>query len=173
VRKSQEEKKAVEQKSPIADSTQPSDENLSLKEEVSDFPADIRAEVFTVGDNVTAVIGDLEIPSGTNINELLVVKGTLKIGDRCRIARKLKALGDIIVGSQTVIEDNLVSGGNVVIGEDSVVHGAIKAAGKIEFRKNINSEKDLHIDPSVATETIDLEFVADTRNDQSVVSCGE
>jgi len=171
VRRNQEEKREVEQDSPIVDSVRPSNESLLQKEEIPDFPADIKAEVFTVGDNVTAVIGDLEIPSGTNINELLVVKGTLKIGDRCRMSRKLKALGDIIIGSETLIEDNLVSGGNVVIGAGSVIHGLIRAAGKIEFKSNFGNDKDLRVDPVAAIETGDREFVAYTEENESVVSC--
>ena len=170
---SQIEMKDAQQKAPIANNNQPHKDSVSEGEEIPNFPADIKAEVFTVGDNVTAVIGDLEIPSGTNVNELLVVKGTLKIGDRCRMARKLKALGDIIVGSETVIEGNLVSGGNVVIGADSVVHGSIKAAGKIEFKTSAADEKDLRLDPAVATEHDDLELIAETGKDESVVSCGE
>jgi hypothetical protein len=168
---SPEEKREVEQQSPIFDNAQLPKESLPQKEEVPDFPADIKAEVFTVGDNVTAVIGDLEIPSGTNINELLVVKGTLKIGDRCRLSKKLKALGDIIIGSETVIEDNLVSGGNVVIGAGTVIHGSIKAAGKIEFKMNSVDEKDLHIDIGVAEEAVGLDFIADTEKNDRLVSC--
>jgi hypothetical protein len=169
--KSPEEKKEVEQQSPIIDSGQLSRESFPQKEEVPDFPADIKAEVYTVGDNVTAVIGDLEIPSGTNINELLVVKGTLKIGDRCHLSKKLKALGDIVIGSETVIEDNLVSGGNVVIGAGTVIHGSIKAAGKIEFKMNSVDEGDLHIEPAVAAEAVDLDFIADTEKNERLVSC--
>jgi len=168
--KSQEKKREVEQESPIVDRDQPPKERLPPKDEVPDFPGDIRAEVFTVGDNVTAVIGDLEIPPGTNINELLVVKGTLKIGDRCHMSKKLKALGDIIIGSETLIEDNLVSGGNVVIGAGSVIHGSIKAAGKIEFKATSAIDKDLHIEPIAAKETVDIEFVGDTERNESVVS---
>lgn len=165
--------KEVQQKVQIVDNNHPHKGSVSESEEISDFPADIKAEVFTVGDNVTAVIGDLDIPSGTNVNELLVVKGNLRIGDRCRMSRKLKALGDINVGSETVIEDNLVSGGNVVIGVDSVVHGSIKAAGKIEFKASATGEKTLHIEPAVATEHDDLDFIAETGKTQSVVSCRE
>jgi len=165
--------KDVQQKAPIVNNYPPHQESVSEGEEIPNFPADIKAEVFTVGDNVTAVIGDLEIPSGTNVNELLVVKGTLKIGDRCRMARKLKALGDIIVGSETVIDGNLVSGGNVVIGADSVVHGSIKAAGKIEFKTSAADKKTLNLDPAVATEHDNLELIAETGKDESVVSCRE
>jgi hypothetical protein len=169
--KSREEKREVEQQSPIVDSAQISKESSPQKEEIPDFPADIKAEVFTVGDNVTAVIGDLEIPSGTNITELLVVKGTLKIGDRCRLSRKLKALGDIIIGSETVIEDSLVSGGNVVIGAGSVIHGSIKAAGRIEFREKVIEEKET-LDSSVESkETVELGVVVEPGKDESVISC--
>ena len=131
------------------------DTPISEKDEMPDFPAYIRGEVFTVGDNVTAVIGDLEIPSRTTTNELLVVKGNLKIGDRCRVSRKLKALGDITIGSETIIEDNLVSGGNVIIGANSVIHGSIKAAGKIQFKGLALSENDSSEESVVDTELLD------------------
>jgi hypothetical protein len=167
--KSPEENREVEQQSPIIDSTQLSKESFPQREEVPDFPADIKAEVSTVGDNDNAVIGDLEIPSGTNINELLVVKGTLRIGDRCRISKKLKALGDIIIGSGTVIEDNLVSGGNVIVGEDSVIHGSIKAAGRIEFKKNAIGGEVATVNSVAAKEPVDLELIANTERAQSVV----
>jgi hypothetical protein len=169
--KSPKEKREVEQQSSIADNAQLSKESLPQKEEVPDFPADIKAEVFTVGDNVTAVIGDLEIPSGTNITELLVVKGTLKIGDRCHLSKKLKALGDIIIGAETVIEDNLVSGGNVVIGPGTVVHGSIKAAGRIEFKDKNIEEKETHDGSVESKETVELDVVVEPGKDESVISC--
>jgi predicted acyltransferase (DUF342 family) len=135
--------------------TIPSNDSLtSENDEIPDFPADIKGEVFTVGDNVTAIIGDLEIPSRTNTNELLVVKGNLKIGDRCRVSRKLKALGNITIGSETIIEDNLVSGGNVIIGSNSVIHGSIKAAGKIQFKGATFSGNDSSEESVVDTELL-------------------
>jgi predicted acyltransferase (DUF342 family) len=150
--------------------TQPQKVNLPKEDEVSGFPADIKGEIFTVGDNVTAILGDLEIPSGTNINELLVVKGTLKIGDRCRVSRKLKAMGDIIIGSETIIEDNLVSGGNVIIGANSVIHGSIKTAGKIEFKETTVCEKDKSQESVAIAEPLEFVFAGNEEKDQSVVS---
>jgi len=140
------------------------------EDEVSDFPADIKGEIFTVGDNVTAILGDLEIPSGTNINELLVVKGSLKIGDKCRVSRKLKAMGDIIIGSETIIEDNLVSGGNVIIGANSVIHGSIKSAGRIEFKETTVGEKDRSKESVAGAESLEFVFAGNEEKNQSVVS---
>ena len=90
------------------------DENVTLK-----FPAYVSGEVFLVGNNVTAVVGDLELPSGTTVNETLVVKGMLKIGDNCRLFKKVKVLGDVIVGIGTVIDGDVISGGNIVLGSGS------------------------------------------------------
>ena len=139
-------------------------------DEIPDFPADIKGEVFTVGDNVTAIVGNLEIPPGTTVSELLVVKGTLRIGDKCRMSRKLKVLGDVMVGSETVIEDSLISGGNVVIGAGTVIHGSIKAAGRIEFKEKVFEEKDTR-DSSVDSKEIELEVVVEPAQNESGISC--
>ena len=48
------------------------------------FPARIFGEVVTIDDKETTVVGDVEIPSGTNIDKNLAVTGALKIGDNCR-----------------------------------------------------------------------------------------
>jgi tetrahydrodipicolinate N-succinyltransferase len=79
--------------------------------------------------------GDMEIPSGTTINKILVVKGSLKIGDNCRIHGKFKALKDITVGSDTIIDGDLISGGNVFVGARSLIAGSVEASGVFEIEE--------------------------------------
>jgi UDP-3-O-[3-hydroxymyristoyl] glucosamine N-acyltransferase len=117
-----------------------------------------------VGDNLTAVVGDMEIPSGTTVNDVLVVKGKLRIGDNCRLFRKVKVLGDVSVGIGTVVEGDIVSGGSVVIGSSSVVGGSVKAAGRIEISKNVVIGKNLK-------ENLDLP--KDSFNLQAIVNLGK
>jgi len=100
------------------------------------FPAKIFGQVISVEDNVIAVVGDIEIPSGTEINKTLVVKGALKIGDNCRVRGKIKALRDITVGADTIIDGDLISGGNILVGPRSLVNGSVQASGTFEIEKN-------------------------------------
>jgi len=131
--------------------------NVTLK-----FPANVSGEVFVVGDNVTAVVGDVEIPSGVIINDTLVVKGKLKIGDNCKLSRKVKVLGDVMIGINTVIDGDIVSGGNVAIGSNSVVGGCIKAAGIIEFGKKVRVGKVLKPRSNRREESFDLEMIVES-----------
>jgi hypothetical protein len=107
------------------------------------FPAIIHGEIFVADDNIMAVVGDMEIPSGTTINKTLVVKGTLKIGDNCRALGKLKALRDITIGRDTVIEGDLIAGENVVIGSRSLITGSLKAGGFVKTSPNVTVEQGL------------------------------
>jgi len=148
-----------------------SQNNSPLEKEIPDFPADINGEVFEAGDNVTAVVGDLEIPSGTTVSKPLVVKGTLRIGNKCRMSKKIGVLGDVTVGSETVIEDSLTSGGNVVIGPGSVIHGSIKAVGRIEFKGWVTEEKEIHDSSVDSKEMVEVGVVTKPEKDESVISC--
>jgi len=107
------------------------------------------SRVFRVGDRVTAVAGDLEIPSGTTVLKTLKVKGHLKIGTDCRILGKIKALKDITIGASTTIEGDVFSGGRVVIGSDSVIHGSVESAEYVEIGENAVIEGGLHSKSSV------------------------
>ena len=80
--------------------------------------------------------GDMEIPSGTTVNKILVVKGALKIGDNCRAHGKFTAEKDITVGTDTIIDGDLISGGNVLVGARSLISGSIEAAGLFEIENN-------------------------------------
>ena len=117
------------------DDQQPVSNVLETKEKL-DFPAKVMGEVFHVGDNVTAVFGDLEIPSGTTVSETLAVKGTLIIGDNCRILGKIKALKDVMIGANTTIDGDIISGGKVVIGQDSVIKGSVESSEHLEIGEN-------------------------------------
>jgi carbonic anhydrase/acetyltransferase-like protein (isoleucine patch superfamily) len=138
-----------------------SDEIVALK-----FPAYVTGEVFLVGDNLTAVVGDLEIPSGTTVNDALVVKGKLTIGDNCRLFRRIKVLGNIFVGMSTVINDDIISGGNVVIGSCSVVGGSIKAAGRVEISKNVVVGKKLKENLALPKDSFDLQTIFNLRKEE-------
>lgn len=124
--------------------------DLSKVEGKLEFPAKVGGEVFHVGDNVTAIVGDLEIPSDTTVFETLVVKGHLKIGTGCRILEKVKALKDIIIGANTIIDGNVVSGRNVVVGPNSVIHGSVESAGDVEINERTVIEGSLYSKSSVA-----------------------
>ena len=100
------------------------------------FPARILGKVVEIDDNVTTVDGDVEIPSGTNINKDLVVKGSLKIGDNCRGHAKLKAFKGITIGADTIIDGDLISGGNIFVGPRSLINGVVEASGVFEIEKD-------------------------------------
>ena len=122
---------------------------LEIKERI-EFPAQVAAEVFRVGDNVTGVAGNVEIPSGTTVSKGLKVKGHLKIGAECRIFGKVKALRDVTIGANTTIDGDVISGGKVVIGSDSVIHGSVESVEHVEIGENAVIEGGLHSKSSVA-----------------------
>ncbi|MHA2231863.1 MAG: hypothetical protein ACXAB4_05175 [Candidatus Hodarchaeales archaeon] len=141
-----------------------SDEKITLN-----FKGNVVGEIFSVGDDVTAVVGDLEIYSGTTVNDTLVVKGKLKIGDNCNLLRKVKALGDVTIGIATIVKGDIVSGGNVVIGSKSVVVGRVRAAGRIRISEKVTVGKE--IDPYLdrLQDTFDLETIVDTEKEEALV----
>ncbi|MDH5691135.1 MAG: hypothetical protein OEY81_06895, partial [Candidatus Bathyarchaeota archaeon] len=100
------------------------------------FPTEVAKEVFRVGEKVTEVGGDVEIPSGTTVLKTLKVKGHLKIGTDCRILGKVKALRDVMIGANTTIDGDVISGGKVVIGQDSVIRGSVESADHVEIGEN-------------------------------------
>ena len=114
------------------------EENITLG-----FPAKLSGETFTVGDNVTAIIGDMNVPSGTYINKTLVVKGILVIGNNCKVHGNLKVLKDVTIGAGTIIDGNLVSGGNIVVGSHALITGSIQAAGHIKMGEHASIERGL------------------------------
>ncbi len=99
------------------------------------LPTKSGTQVYHVGDNVIAYVGDVDIPSGTTITETLVVKGHLKIGDDCRILGKVKALGDVRIGANTKIEENVISGRNIIVGPNSIIRGSVESVGGIESKE--------------------------------------
>jgi len=139
-------------------------ENVTLK-----FPANVLGEIFVVGDNVTAVVGDLEIPSGVTVNDTLVVKGNLKIGDNCRLSRRVKVLGDIWVGANTAIDGDLISGGNITIGPNSEVGGSIKAAGKVKFGGKVMVGKTTNTRSDRVQKPFDLKMIVDFEKQKASV----
>lgn len=100
------------------------------------FPMKVVGDVFYVGNGVTSVVGDAEIPSGIIVDATLVVKGNFMSGENCKLLRDVKALKDIEIGSNTVVEGNLVAGGKVTLGSSCIVHGTIDAEGDIEIGEN-------------------------------------
>ncbi len=113
-------------------------ENMTLG-----FPAVIGGEVFAVGDNVSTVVGDLAIASGSVVDKTLVVKGFLKIGDNCVTSGKLKVLRDVVIGDDSIIDGDVVSGGNVYVGMRSMIRGKIEAAGFVQVGKDSTVQKGL------------------------------
>lgn len=100
------------------------------------FPAIIHGKILASDDKVEVIIGDVEIPSGTNIDKTLVVKGTLKMGSNCKVHGKLKVLKDITVGADTIVDGDIVSGGNIYVGPRSLIAGSVKAAGVFEIEED-------------------------------------
>jgi predicted acyltransferase (DUF342 family) len=127
------------------------------------FPARITGEVFSVGDNVTAVVGDIEVPSGTSVSKTLVVKGTLRIGDNCKVRGKLKALKSITVGADAIIDGDVISGGNVLVGTGVLITGRLQAGGYIKIGKQATIERGLGLDPAVEM-TNDIQLEVDIGN---------
>ena len=147
----------------------PQEEAASVGNVTLKFPANVSGEVFMVGDNVTAVVGDLEIPAGATVNDTLVVKGKLNIGDRCRLSRRVKVLGDVTVGINTVIDGDIISGGNVTIGSNTVVGGCIRAAGKVEFGKSVQVGKELTPRSNRLKKSFDLKTIVDFEKEKASV----
>jgi cytoskeletal protein CcmA (bactofilin family) len=102
----------------------------------ANFPMKVVGDVFYVGNGVTSVVGDAEIPSGIIVDATLVVKGSFTSGENCKLLRDVKALKDIAIGTNTVVEGNLVAGGKVTLGSNCIVHGAIDSEGDIEIGEN-------------------------------------
>ncbi len=113
------------------------------------FPTKAAKEVFRVGDKVTALVGDVEIPSGTTVPNSVKVKGHLKIGTDCRILGKVKALRDVVIGANTTIDGDVISGGKVVIGPDSVINGSVESAEPVEIGENAVIKGGLHSKSSI------------------------
>jgi predicted acyltransferase (DUF342 family) len=112
--------------------------NIEVEKEHLEFPAKVKGDILHVGDRVTAIVGDLEIPSGTTVFETLVVKGNLIIGEKCKMFGTVKALGSITIGANTIIKGNVVSDRNVSVGSNVKINGRVVV------------EKAFHSEPSVA-----------------------
>lgn len=113
------------------------------------FPMKVVGDVFYVGDGVTSVVGDAEIPSGTVVDAKLVVKGNFISGENCRLVRDVKALKNIEIGSNTAIDGNLVAGGKIILGSGCVAHGVLKAEGNIETGNNVIIEEQIYSQSSI------------------------
>jgi NDP-sugar pyrophosphorylase family protein len=133
------------------------------------FPARITGEVSTVGENVTAVVGDIEVPPGTIVNKTLVVKGTLRIGDHCKVRGKLKALKSIIVGADTIVDGDVISGDNVLAGSGVLITGRLQAGGYIRIGEQATIKRGLGSDPTVEMAN-DIQLEVDMGN--TVASVG-
>lgn len=101
------------------------------------FPMKVFGESYYVGDGVTSIVGDVEIPPGTTVDETLVVKGSFRSRECCRLLNNVKALKNIEIGDDTTVEGNLVSGGRVVVHPNCVVKGSIESEGDIKIGENV------------------------------------
>jgi hypothetical protein len=99
--------------------------NIDVEKEPLEFPAKVHGDILHVGDRVTAIVGDLEIPSGTTVYETLVVKGNLIIGEKCKMLGTVKALGSITIGTNTIIKGNVVSDKSVSVGSNVRINGRV------------------------------------------------
>jgi serine acetyltransferase len=113
------------------------------------FPMKVVGESFYVGDGVTSIVGDVEIPPGTTVDETLVVKGNFRSRECCRLLSNVKALKDIEIGDDTTVEGNLVSGGRVTVNSNCIVKGSIESEGNIEIGENVIVEENLSSKSSV------------------------
>jgi len=91
------------------------------------LPIRVFGDVFYVGDGVTAVVGDAEIPDGSIVDATLVVKGKLRVGAKCQIVKNLKALGGISIAEGCLVKANVASGDAVELGENTIVEGEVHA----------------------------------------------
>jgi predicted acyltransferase (DUF342 family) len=120
--------------------------NVTVGEGVSKhfgFPMKVVGEFFYVGDGVTSIVGDVEIPPGTTVDETLVVKGNFKSHECCRLLNNVKALKDIEIGKDTTVEGTLVSGGKVTVNSNCVLKGSIESDGDIEIGENVIVKENL------------------------------
>lgn len=105
-----------------------------INKENLEFPAKVAGDVFYVGNSVTAIVGDIEIPPRTIVNDTLVVKGNLRIGKRCRILATVKAMGNIVIDADSIIKGNVISHQNVSIGP------RVKIDGEVIVKKTLQSQ---------------------------------
>jgi len=113
------------------------------------FPMKVKGDVFYVGDGVTSVVGDAEIPAGTMVDETLVVKGNFKVGEGCKLLKNIKALRDIEIGANTMVEGNVISGGKITVGSNCILHGSIESDGDTEIDQNVIIEGSLRSKSSI------------------------
>lgn len=132
----------------------PSTDDLDLNGEKTslEFPAKVDGEIFRVGDNVTAIVGDIEIPSGTTVSETLVVKGNLKTGTNCKLLGNVKALKDVTIGENTTIIGKVTSGRNITVGKNAVIHGSVESKGTVKLDRKATIEGGLSSKSSVTLE---------------------
>jgi hypothetical protein len=113
------------------------------------FPMKVVGEAFYVGDGVTSIVGDVEIPPGTTVDETLVVKGNFRSNEFCRLLKNVKALKDVDIGVDNTVEGNVVSGGKVTVGPNCVVEGSIESDGDVEIGDNVIIKQNLSSKSSV------------------------
>lgn len=113
------------------------------------FPMSVAGESFYVGDGLRSIVGDVEIPPGTTVDETLVVKGNFRARECCKLLRNVKAFKDIEIGDYTTVEGTLVSGGRVTVHPNCVVKGSIESEGDIEIGENVIVKKHLSSKSSV------------------------
>ncbi len=100
-------------------------------------PMKVAGESYYVGGGVRAIVGDVEIPPGTTVNETLVVKGNFRSCQSCKLLNDVKALKTIEIGSDTLVEGALVGGGKVIVHSNCFVKGSIESEGNVEIGDNV------------------------------------
>lgn len=120
--------------------------NVAVREGIDThvgFPMKVTGEALYVGDGVTLVVGDVEIPPGTTVDETLVVKGNFKSHESCILLNNVKALKNIEIGNDAIVEGTLVSGGRVIVNPNCIVKGSIESDGDIEIGENVIVKRNL------------------------------
>jgi hypothetical protein len=107
--------------------------HIAEENNILGFPAKINGDIFVEGDDVIAVVGDVDVPANTIMDKALVVKGSLTIGNCCITHGKLKAVRDITIGADVLVEGDLFSEGNIIVGPRSVITGTLQATGSIKI----------------------------------------
>ncbi len=99
--------------------------------------ADFNGHACTrLGPETRLVQGDLELGSGTAVEENLVVKGTLRTGAQCSFRGSVKANG-LALGALNNIEGNVVSTKAIEIGRSTHVAGSVIAEQDILLRSGV------------------------------------
>ena len=93
-------------------------------------------KISKIGKDTIEIIGDVELPSGIEVLENIVIEGCLTIRDECRFHGSVQASEDVIIGCNVIVEKDLVSGKDVIIDRETVINGSLNAKGSVHLGPN-------------------------------------